>query len=373
MRDCSGPSPLPAVVPRRHRGGVTPTRIETTQNPALRAWDVDDADFPPACTMSEAIAFCIRYAILAPSGHNAQPWWFAIEDNTVVVGLDPSRGLAVLDPDDREATISVGAAVFTLRVALAHFGFDSSVAYWPDPHDPEACVRLTVTNRASRDSELDALFPAITRRHTSRSRFRDEELPPSLLEKIVEDAASEGADLHLLIDYPSRRALAKLIAQADHEQMDDRSFRRELASWMRSAHTMRGDGIRGYGSDLQNLMSIATPLVVRTFDVGDGRAARDVDLATGSPVLAVLTTSADDRTSWLQAGQALARVALRATTANVLVGFLDQPVEVARLREEVASFAASSPAAPQLVLRLGYGALPVPQPRRSVDEAFVRR
>lgn len=350
---------------------MSETVLEIYENPALQSWAIDAADFPAGGTMSEVISFCIGYAVLAPSSHNSQPWWFDVDGNHVTIGLDPSRGLAVVDPDDREATISVGAAVFTLRAALGHFGFASTVAYWPDPNDPEACVQLEVTDVGTSDPNWEPFFDAITRRHTSRSRFLDQTLPQAVLDALVADARAENTDLTLLLDYPSRRALAELVSDADRQQMSDRRFRRELASWLRSAHTRRGDGIRGYGSSLQEVMSVAEPLIVRTFDIGEGRAARDVELATGSPVIAVLSTHADDRTAWLQTGQALARIALRATAANILLGYLDQPVEVPNLRADVAALAGID-GHPQLVLRLGYGVPAVPQPRRALDDAFGR-
>jgi nitroreductase len=346
---------------------------DVADSPGLRPWLVDRADFPQGGSREEQLEFCLRYATLAPSSHNAQPWWFRIEGAAIVVGLDPSRGLAVVDPDDREATISVGAALFTLRLALMHFGFGAHVALWPDPLDPEACARLDVTDEGSPpDPDLEPLFEAITQRHTSHARFTEAALPQLLLDAMVKDAQSEGADLVLLSDYPSRHAVAEVVSLADRTQMADKRFRRELAMWLRSPRSHRPDGMRGYGSDLTHVMSVAAPLVVRTFDVGEGRAARDVELATGSPVLGVLTTTLDDRTSWLQAGQALARVALRATAANVQLGFLDQPLEVPALRVAAAdAFGASG--SPQLLLRFGYGSPPFPQPRRSLDDALTSR
>lgn len=351
---------------------MTMTDAQLRDNPVLSPWLVDSADFPPGATMAEIIEFCLRYAVLAPSGHNAQPWWFAVDGSSVVVGLDPSRGLAVVDPDDREATISVGAAVFYLRTALAHFGFAAKVTLWPDPHDPEACAQLDVSDRGGTDPELEPLFASMTRRHTSRGKFLEQKPSSAILNGLIDDAQAEGAHLCVLTDYPSRHALAELISAADRRQMDDKSFRRELASWLRSGYTHRTDGIRWGGHNVTEVMSLAAPLVVRTFDLGEGRAARDVELATGSPALAVLVTEADDRTSWLTAGQALARVALRATAANLLIGFLDQPVEVPELREAVVE-AIGGGAYPQLILRLGYGDAALPQPRRPVDDCLVRR
>jgi hypothetical protein len=57
---------------------------------------------------------------------------FRIADDTVEVCADRRRRLAVLDPTGREMLISVGAAVFTVRLAIRHEG------WIPDLVPPEA-------------------------------------------------------------------------------------------------------------------------------------------------------------------------------------------------------------------------------------------
>jgi hypothetical protein len=61
---------------------------------------------------------CVHAATLAPSLHNSQPWRFRLMGEAVEVYADRHRQLEVLDPDGRELMVSVGAAVFTLRLAL---------------------------------------------------------------------------------------------------------------------------------------------------------------------------------------------------------------------------------------------------------------
>jgi hypothetical protein len=53
-------------------------------------------------------------------------------------------------------------------------------------------------------------------------------------------------------------------------------------------------------------MSLAGPIVMRTFDLGGGRAAQEGQLAEGSPVPAVLGTEADTPVERLTGGQAIA-------------------------------------------------------------------
>jgi hypothetical protein len=60
--------------------------------------------------------------VLAPSGHNTQPWLFNVSGDAVELHADRTRGLPVVDPEDRALVISCGAALFFLRTAIRHFG-----------------------------------------------------------------------------------------------------------------------------------------------------------------------------------------------------------------------------------------------------------
>jgi hypothetical protein len=89
-----------------------------------------------------------------------------------------------------------------------------------------------------------------------------------------------------------RLSAAALVAEGDAMQWANPSWRRELAAWMHPRR--RGDGL--------TLPALAIPIaqmVVRTFDMGHGVAAKDRQLADESPVLAVLSTEADSPCDWL--------------------------------------------------------------------------
>lgn len=126
----------------------------------------------------------------------------------------------------------------------------------------------------------------------------------------------------------------------------------------------------GYAFGLGNLASYAGPLVVRTFDWGEGQAARDRQLAEGSPVLAVLGTHADLPPLWLAAGQALDHVLLRAAAEGVGASYLNQPIELPELRPGVAEILETD-GHPQLLLRMGYAPRVRPTPRRPVEEVLI--
>jgi hypothetical protein len=94
-------------------------------------WQISEADFFSAANPSEKLHFLLRYAVLAPSGHNTQPWLFKISGDQVELYADRSQALPVVDPEDRELTISCGAALSHLCIALHHFDYAGMVETFP--------------------------------------------------------------------------------------------------------------------------------------------------------------------------------------------------------------------------------------------------
>jgi hypothetical protein len=230
-------------------------------------------------------------------------------------------------------------------------------------------ARLSLGEQSAVSLE-DSLFHAIQKRRTNRQPFRNDPLPSSLLSALQVAADRESATLTFATDREVKKRVADLIADGDRRQWANKAFREELAKWIHANRSKRHDGIPGYACGVSSLMSYAGPMVVRTFDMGDGQAASDHELATGSPALCVLATDGDSERHWLAAGQALARVLLRARVENVWASFLNQPIEIASLRMNLPHII-GRPGFPQTILRLGFGNDINPTPRREVEDVLV--
>jgi nitroreductase len=335
-----------------------------------QVWLVDDANFPAGGSKADVLRFALRYAVLAPSSHNSQPWLFYVDGNAVEVYADRTRRLPVVDPDDRELVMSCGAALYNLRLALRHFAEGSEVAVPPEGTDGALLARVVLTRTdAIRDRELEAQFAAIPNRHTCRQAFDDAPIDAGVTEQLHQAALAEGARL---VDIPKERRISvtSLVTEADFVQMSHPNFRRELAHWMRASHPARNDGMPGYALGLSELQSVVGPLIIRTFDVGMSQAAKDDELSRGSALLALVVTESDDVADWIAAGQALQRVLLTATAAGLRVSFLNQPIEVASMRHQLAS-ALALEGNPQLLLRFGYGPSAAPTPRRPLADVLL--
>ena len=333
-------------------------------------WTTDEAAFPRHAPPAERLRFLLNYAVLAPSGHNTQPWLFEVRDGTVTLRADRTRALPVVDPHDRELVISCGAALYNLRVAIRRFGYAAPVELLPDPAEPDllATVRLGAAEPPTADDERR--FAAIPLRRTNRRPFEARPLPAELITRLSAAAGEESAWLAVVEDESGRNAIADLISEGDRIQGADPSFRRELAAWIHPNRTRCRDGMPGFAHGFGDLMSRLGPFVIRTFDWGNGQAAKDRQLALGSPVLAVIGTAADDPRSWLQAGQALSSVLLLARADGVFASYLNQPTEIPDLRSRLAARLERGDY-PQLVLRFGYGEPVRPTPRRPVAEVLL--
>lgn len=316
----------------------------------------------------------IEHAILAPSGHNTQPWRFALDGGVLELRADRTRGLAVVDPDDRELVMSCGAALLNLRVALRRRGCTAAVETVPDERDPDLLARVRLGPERPATAEDIALFEAIERRATNRFPFAQRPLDRALLARLRDAVGHEGAILVLAEGERPRAELTDLVAEGDRAQFSDRRFRRELAAWVRPNTSGAGDGIRAHAFGLSNLASHAGPLAIRTFDTGKRQARKDADLARRSAELALIATDADTPAAWLAAGQALERLLLTAAGAGVAASFLNQPIEVPQLRPGVAQAVGQPELVPQLLLRLGYPTEDAgPQPRRPVEEVLDQK
>jgi hypothetical protein len=336
--------------------------------PQNTAWSVDEHQLDPNASIEEKLRFALRYAVLAPSNHNTQPWHFIVDGDCVTLCADRMRALPVVDPFDRELIISCGAALFNLRVALCHFGLAYAITLFPSPADVDVLAHLRILPDGRCDASLAPLFDAMPRRVTTRETFAEEVIPVELQLRLEEAGAAEGADIVCATNAVVRECLATLIAEADQTQFKDPRFRRELASWIHPKRSQ--DGMPALSPGMRVLLDLTVPLVgsvIRTFDLGGGMAAAHHTLAAGSPLLLCIATGADDAAAWLAAGQALERVLLSAADEGITASYLNQPIEVASLRDTLRA-ALNLDAVPQLLLRIGHGRQAPHSPRRPLAE-----
>jgi hypothetical protein len=337
----------------------------------LSAWNVSEDHFPSFGSIKEKFKFFVRYAILAPSGHNTQPWIFEVHEESLNLYADRTRALPVIDPDDRELIISCGAALTNLLVAMKYFGFEPYVEFIPNETDNDLLATVTIKTRDYQPTDLDnTLFKAIKNRRTNRLPFAEEVIDGYTKQKLI-NIVSEDKDIKFTIieDANLKEELTKLIEQGDKIQAQNKSFCRELAQWVHPNRTNSKDGIPGYAFGMGDLISFGSPFFIGNLNWGDIQAGRDRNLIKGSPVLALMETKTDTPLDWMKTGVALSKLLLRAASQGIAASYLNQPLEVPELFTKMKELLGSD-TYPQLILRMGYGKEVKSTPRRDVEDVL---
>ncbi len=343
-------------------------------DPLTTPYEVDALTFPVDGSLADQYVHLLRYAILAPSSHNAQPWKFRLFENGIGVYADYTRRLPVADPDSRELLMGVGAAIMNLRVAATHFGFDCRVDYSFSGASELPIAFATLDKSLSHklpDESVDKLFYAIAKRHTNRNPFLMARVPETILGRLGNLGDGTDASLYVSTDATRNTIVAHLVAAAERVQQSDTEFRKELAEWIRPNKTHKPDGMTGASFGVSDVSSTLASWAVKTIDMGNLRARHDERLCLEAPALLVLHGE-DSVPTWLAVGEVMEKILLTLTRDGLQFSFFNMPIELPEARLELRKLIGVK-SWPQLLLRVGYSLeKPASSPRRPVEDCILR-
>ncbi|WP_412536358.1 hypothetical protein [Marinobacter sp. MIT932201] len=130
----------------------------------------------------------VRYATLAASSHNTQPWIFKLEPNQIQVLPDLSRRCPAVDPDDHHLYASLGCATENLLLAARAAGLKGDCRF-------DASKSGLVVDFEEAEAERSALFEAIPLRQCIRSEYDGVPLTPEELELLQSAGEGEGVSV----------------------------------------------------------------------------------------------------------------------------------------------------------------------------------
>ena len=313
----------------------------------------------------------VRYATLAPSGHNTQPWKFSITGDCIRIFPDFTRALPVVDPDNRELYISLGCALENLAIAAKYVGYAPEVKYFP-AGEPDECLLVTMTH--SNVTEDNNLFHAIPKRHTNRREYNKQQIPAADLKKIESVLIEEGVTSLVLTEPGAIKEIIELVREGNMIQMNDDAFMDEITSWIRfsdSEAELHLDGLTSRAMGKSPAPGWLGRMFMRIFVGAKSQSKTDEKNIRSSPALMVVISEKNDKKSWIGVGRSFERIALTLTTLNIENAHLNQPCEVSQLKNQLQQHLALGSAHPQLLLRIGY-AEPLPRsPRRPYQQVLI--
>ena len=310
----------------------------------------------------------IRYATLAPNGHNTQPWRFRVSARRIDILPDFSRRTPVVDPDDHHIFVSLGCAVENLSLASAARGAPGVIGF-----DPGNKGSITFDFEQGR-AVPSALFDAIPKRQSTRAEYDGRAVAPADLDVLARAAAVPGVDLVLLTDRKRIDRLQDLVLSGNSTQMADPAFVSELKSWLRynPRRALRtGDGLYSVASGNPAMPDWLGPHAFDWFSTTRSENEAYARQIRSSAGFAVFTGAGEEPAHWVAVGQACQRFALQATALGLKHAFMNQPVEVPGLRPELAALIGLPGRRPDIVMRFGHGPTLPWSPRRPVDAVIV--
>jgi hypothetical protein len=312
--------------------------LDGAPRPAISAWSISDID-----VVTRAVA-------QAPSVRNTQPWRLELPDGEALLRQRQDVPTADHDPGGRDRTISCGAALANLRLAIRALGRTADVRLLPDPDQPDLVARVVTSGRSTPDSTELHRFSAIARRHSYRRSFADPPVPVPMLDVMTRTSQVDGVRLRHIVD-GEETALAELLENAAKASQSDPDYQRKLALWINAAK-LEG---RGVGPSRATIPPGTVPwagLIRTNADPAGGVALAD---RLARETLLLVVTAGDTPADHLRAGIAAEDCWLAAVDLGLAAAVITQPLRLPEVRSQlVASLDLAGH--PQLLMRVGWPA-----------------
>lgn len=333
----------------------------------------------------------LRYAILAPSTHNTQPWKIQFKGTErILVSIDHERLLSECDPLGRQAFISTGAFLENLDLAARSFGYRADIDLFPEGWPGATAVPDTSIARidfiADGSCAPDSLFIQIPVRHTNRRPFRKKEVSLGIAGQISESFDDTRVSFGFSNNRDLLASLADFSKDAMNIELSDMKRRNETLNYFRfTDQEVREspDGIgfaqSGYGRVVRffiGMFFLSRDRATSSQSLFLENAVKKVRRQTaGAGGIGWLSTKSDHRIEQIRVGRAFQRIHLKATSLGIALHPITQPLadypDMRDLRSRLYEFLGTPDTHTiQMIFRLGF-ASPVPSsPRRELD-AFL--
>jgi nitroreductase len=308
----------------------------------------------------------VELATRAPSVHNTQPWQWRGTADSLELYADRSRQLTASDPEGRNLTISLGAALHHAEVAADALGWSTNMTRLPDPERPDLMAVITWAP-APPSRHAHELLTAIADRCTDRRRFTSWPVPDERLTHLAAQATSRGARALPLTDVSERFRAERLVNRAIDLQRADRPVAVEQEQWINHS---RSDGVPSQVLPVSHESTVRTSSRFATGRLDDIEGS-ELESSDG---LIVVYDVRDEPATWLRAGEGLSAMWLAATRDGLSMVPLSHVVEVNETREALQMEVLGGLANPLILVRIGWQPISRSQlartPRRPVDEVL---
>ncbi len=319
------------------------------------SWSVSIQDFWNITDEREKLCFLVRFAILAPSTHNSQPWKFHIDNNTITIEPDLSRALRVSDPHNRHLLISLGCALENILIAADYYGYKTTVD------------GLKVTfSKSNPSSDKNHLIFSIPQRRSNRNAYKTR-MPDGAFQQVLSKLNSDNVHLSLVSDSEKKSAIIDILSKSRFLAFSNPAFRNELADYKRTNLTHSPTGMPGFTMGFSTLASFFTSAVIRLVNIMKFIGKNEDRLFDATPLFCIVSSKDNDQSAWVSIGRAVQRILLEAQRHGIASAVSAVP-PVPQALQNILGIQTR----PQLFIRLGYtDIIPRHSPRLSTKNVMI--
>lgn len=321
--------------------------------------------------MTEHLIKLIEAASKAPSGHNTQPWLFKAEGDSIFIFPNMDNVLSIVDKDNRELFISLGAATENLCIEAKRLGYSTSVEI------NESTKSIEIRLYPDCNIDKDTLATQIQNRQTNRSIYNNRSIPASIISRLKQVPCSDTTNVYIIgKENKLFGVLRSYVKQGNEIQMNDDSFRKELLEYMRFNKKELEKNPTGLSYKIIGapaLPAFISKPIVKLFLKPDTQNKGDMKKIDSSSHFVLFTIANNSLKEWVNVGCDLERFILSATQLGISNAYMNQPCEVAELSEHMRqNITLIKGEYPTLLLRIGY-AEPAPySTRKKIDDIMIK-
>lgn len=297
-----------------------------------QAWEINSNEFSHDWGNVEKLLFFAKYAVLAPSGHNSQPWKLEAQKNRLKVAINQMRHLTADGSGllSAEPYISIGTFLEVFVLAARGFGYKVDVKLFPKEKEvAELSIREKITPEPR-------LLTAIVSRVSNRNPFNETPINQKILSKITENRL-QSVETTVVTDRVDIDFVAKHTRQATRSIMSKPEYRKELSEWVRTNYTAKFDGMPGFThgfGNLKSLLLLSKVAVRHALKHGPG-AEKSAELIRKSAALVIVRCVDNKKESFVNSGRLFSQLCVLAYDSGIAASALGASVLDAHSRENV--------------------------------------
>jgi len=293
----------------------------------------------------------IPYATRAPSGHNSQPWRFVVKNSSIEIHPDFTRSLPVVDPDNRELYISLGAATENIILAAQDFGLLCDVNLFPKNKD------YIQVNIQTGGKTCNTWHKLINMRQSNRGKYSGQPLTAGDIAKLKAVTAEEGTHSTFITEPSDISPIVAFVKEGNRYQMSSPAFRSELLSWIRfnkQEAQSKGDGLSNSAMGTPPLpFRWLGKLIAGSMLTPEKQNKKDEVLLKSASGFIIFSVDDNTKVPWVNLGRYFERMALEALKLDIAVSHYNQPLEVPELAEKLQTQFNTTGKYPCLMIRFG--------------------